>query len=295
MGRSKKFPDIGYPSSYVDNYRKNVSNIDIFCWEKETVIDQKASITSLFFIMEGRVEVCSGFVSRRKIKKGFFFLIPPEAQYSIRLPKDGKMIVFRLEEDVLLKYISKDAYEIYKKKDFKHEVCDVLTIHTDLNVNNLLKDYMSAIDRGLYSGDYSLCKTEELLILLKNGYSEELLAWLFQPVFKGRIIFKSIILQNRNKLFTVEEFAAVTHLNRNTFRLRFKEIFGMTPVEWIQRERATSIFRELTETEKPILSVMTDYGFSNFPNFVRFCRMHLKSPPGLVRKEQSISKKGKMT
>jgi AraC-like DNA-binding protein len=180
-------------------------------------------------------------------------------------------------------------------KRLQFENSEVYTLEIEQHIGHSLTDFMRVKDSGLSCIEYVRCKSEELLILLMNYYSSEDLACLFHPVFEGNVVFKSIILRNKNRLFTVEEFASATHLNRDTFRLRFKEIFGMTPTKWIQQERASSVFRELTNTEKPIDYIIEDYGFSNFPNFVRFCNTHFKKTPALIRKEQIMLNECKMT
>jgi len=137
---------------------------------------------------------------------------------------------------------------------------------------------------GLRWLNYQKTIIQELQILISAYYCDEELARLFHPVFKGDIIFKSIVLQNKNKLFTVEEFANAVHLNRNSFRNRFSEIFGINPSEWIISNRAEQVLNELKK-DKSIMNIVHDCGFSSYPNFVRFCRNFLHNTPASLRKQ----------
>jgi AraC-like DNA-binding protein len=128
------------------------------------------------------------------------------------------------------------------------------------------------------------CKTEELLILLRSYYPSKLLAQIFEPAFNSKIDFHEVVKKNRDKFFTVEEYAAATNLDRNTFRQKFKDTYGLNPTEWIKEERVKRVFQELMEANKSIADIVTEYKFSNFPNFIRFCNMHYKNTPGNIRK-----------
>jgi AraC-like DNA-binding protein len=266
------------------------SNIDILCFSKEVVVDKKVSTTSIFFILEGLVEVNSNLISNLIVEKNFFFVIPPEAKCTIRILENTKIVRFQPGEKLLVEYISKTAYKTessrYENRDF--------FLGINEHIVRLLADFIDVKKRGFSCERYIRCKSEELLILMINYYQGDKLTWLFHPVFEKKIIFKSIVLMNRNRLFSVDELAAATHLNRETFRQYFKALFGMTPARWIQKERSDSIYKELAETERSVHDIIRDYGFSNFSNFVRFCRMYLKKTPAEIRNEKNEQEKNQI-
>jgi AraC-like DNA-binding protein len=99
-----------------------------------------------------------------------------------------------------------------------------------------------------------------------------------------KVDFHEVIIKNKGKFFSVEEYAAATNLDRNTFRQKFKDIYGLNPTEWIKQERVKRVFQDLMEGNKPIADIITEYKFSNFPNFIRFCNTHYKNTPGNIRK-----------
>ena len=279
-------------SRHCESCRKNtISKIDILGFSRGTVLDKKVSTTSLFFVVEGKVEVTYDLISDLIIEKDFFFLIPPDARYFIRFLENSKIVLFQPGEEMLVEYISKMAYDLDKTESGQYENKEVFFLGIEKHINRLLVDFMEVKSKNFSCDRYISCKCEELLILMINYYPSEELTWLFHPVFEKKVIFKAIILLYKNKLFSVDELAATTHLSRETFRQYFKGIFGEIPSKWIQRERANAIHKELAETNRSIHDIINDYGFRNFSNFTRFCQMYLKNTPISIRNEKDESEK----
>jgi AraC-like DNA-binding protein len=263
-------------------------NIELLNLPTKETITKTAKNTALFFLLEGQIEVSYRTVVRQ-IEKGHFFLIPINESYGVRYTGHTKIMICSLEEKLLANHKRKAGllYDICNTKLPDLEDCELLSIKMNRYIQSILNDCLDVMDSSCLYARYTQCKTEEFLILLRSYYPNELLARLFQPAFNNKVDFELVVRKNRDKLFTVEEFAAVTHLNRNTFRQKFKEVYGITPTTWIKQERANLVLRELMEGKKPIADIVSDYKFSNFPNFIRFCNMHFKNTPGNIRKAMS--------
>ena len=260
-------------------------NIEFLSSQTKRTFNKKSESALLFFLLEGQLEVSYRAVVRQ-MEKGYFFLIPANESYSICCTGGTKMMVCSLEEKLLVRHKRKAGLlcDIYNTKLPDLEDCELLPVKTNRYIQSVLNDCLGVMNSGFLCTRYTECKTEELLILLRSYYPNELLARLFQPAFNSKVDFELAVKKNRDKLFTVEEFAAAAHLDRNTFRQKFKEMYGTTPTEWIKQERANLVLQELMEGKKPIADIVSDYKFSNFPNFIRFCNMHFKSTPGNIRK-----------
>ncbi|GHU79529.1 transcriptional regulator [Bacteroidia bacterium] len=260
-------------------------NIEFLNSQAKKTFNKNSESVSLFFLLEGEVEVSYRSVSRQ-VEKGHFFLIPANESYNIVCTGSMKMMVCSLEEKLLVRHKRKAGllYDICSMKLPGFEDCELLPVKTNRYIQSVLNDCLGVMNSGLLCTRYTQCKTEELLILLRSYYPNELLARLFQPAFNSKVDLELVVKKNRDKFFTVEEFAAATHLDRNTFRHKFKEMYGTTPTEWIKQERANLVLQELMEGKKPIANIVSDYKFSNFPNFIRFCNMHFNNTPGNIRK-----------
>ena len=260
--------------------------IEILDCIKGTTINRIAKNTVLCFVLEGGVNANCGFAEKRYIEAGYFFLIPPAAPYSFYFSQETKLYCCHLTEEILLCRKGKPELlsDVCEKLKLSDQDSDLFAVKTNSYIVKVLNNSTENINLGLRWLNYQRTIVQELQILISAYYCDEELARLFNPVFKGDIIFKSIILQNKNKLFTVEEFAAAVHLNRNSFRNRFSEIFGVNPSEWIINNRAEQVIDELKK-DKPIMNIVHDCGFSSYPNFVRFCRNFLHNTPAELRKK----------
>jgi AraC-like DNA-binding protein len=248
------------------------------------VIKKKSEETALFFLMDGQIEVSCGEITR-PVENGYFFLIPAHENYFIRSTEKAKLAVCYLEEKLLVRHKRKEGllYDIYNMK-IQIESYELPSIKINRYIQSLLDDCEGVMNSGFVCARYTQCKTEELLILLRSYYPNELLAHMFYPAFNGKIDFHQVIRANRDKFFTVEEYAAATNLDRNTFRQKFKETYGRNPTEWIKQERIKQVFQDLVEGNMSIADIVNHYRFSNFPNFIRFCNLHYKNTPGNIRK-----------
>ncbi|GHT55997.1 hypothetical protein FACS189446_7910 [Bacteroidia bacterium] len=248
-------------------------------------INKKTEHAALFFLLEGQAEVSYGQTTRL-VEKGYFFLIPANEKYVIQLIGNTKFLICHLEEKFLVQQKRNEGllHDIYNRKLPDDENWELHAVKINRYIQSLLEDCIGVINSGFLCTRYTQCKTEELLILLRSYYPNEVLARLFHPAFTGNVDFHETVKKNRDRFFTVEEFAAATNMDRNAFRQKFKDTYGKNPTEWLKQERVKRVFQELMEGNKSITDIVTDYKFSNFPNFIRFCNLHYKNTPGNIRK-----------
>jgi AraC-like DNA-binding protein len=285
MSSCKKSSDKKFFSLCNDCETKRESNIEFISYSAKKKLCKKSESSSLFFLLEGQIEV-----SYRKttclVENGYFYLIPANENYIVRLLGKVKLLIYHLDENLFVRHKRKESllYDICNMKLPNVENCELFTSKINRYIQPLLDDCIAVINSGFLCSRYTQCKTEELLILMRNYYPDELLARLFQPAFGSKIDFHEVIKKNRDKFFTVEEYAAATNLDKNAFCRKFKDTYGVNPTEWIKQERIKRVFQELIEGNKPIANIVNDYKFSNFSNFIRFCNIHYKNTPGNIRK-----------
>jgi len=70
------------------------------------------------------------------------------------------------------------------------------------------------------------------------------------------------------------------------FTRRFNTIFGQTPYEWMQKEKAKLIYGEICCTNKSLKEIADEYGFTDKANFNRFCKTFYERTPGDIRKNR---------
>jgi AraC-like DNA-binding protein len=275
--------------SYENNEISENQLIDVVDYKMGMTINRIAKDAMLFFVLEGVIGASCGFAENHLIEADSFFLIPPRAPYSFFSKTKTKLYCCHLTEEILLCRKGKPELlsEICEKLKLIDQDSDLFTVKTKPHIVKVLENSITNINLGLRWLNYQRIIIQELQILISAHYCDEELARLFYPILKGDIVFKSIVLQNKNKLFTVEEFAAAVHLNRNSFRNRFTDIFGINPSEWIIGNRAEQVVSEL-KGDKPIMSIVHDCGFSSYSNFVRFCKNFLHNTPAVLRKQYKV-------
>jgi AraC-like DNA-binding protein len=251
---------------------------------KKTLVGKYDSI-SLFFLMEESITV-SCRETTHTVEKDHFFLIPGNEDYTILSGGQAKLMVFHLEEKLFMSHKREKGllFDIRNIKLSTTENNELFAIQTNPYIQALLNDCAAVMSNDFICPQYTHCKTEELLILLRSYYPDQILARLFHTVFSIKIDFHEAVMKHKNKFFSVEEYAAAMNMDRNAFRHKFKDIYGLNPVEWILQERVKRVFQDLMEGDKSISEIITEYKFSNFPNFIRFCNMHYKNTPGNIRK-----------
>jgi AraC-like DNA-binding protein len=258
---------------------------------KGMAFEKKTVSVALVFVLKGKVEITSGFAVNRLVAANRFFLLPPEVDFTIRYSEDSELMIFNLMDEILFceRYRSGSFHEIYKDNPVEYSDCDIFSIEMNEKISQLIDDVLFLLKKDFYCPYYIKCKSTELLILIGLYYPKEALAKLYQPILKGNSIFKSLMMQYRNKIFTVKEFADIVHLNRDTFRRRFKEVFGIGPSKWIQKQRIDMILEELNK-DQPIIAVMDKCGFSFHSDFTRFCKKHLDLTPVMIKKKIKMQK-----
>ena len=131
----------------------------------------------------------------------------------------------------------------------------------------------------LINEDLLILKIKELLLLLyQTNYPsiKGLLKSLFTPV---ELNFKSIINAHLFDDLSPRDFAALTNTSLSTFKRKFKEIFGASPVKYIQDKRLEKATELLKATHIQITDICYDCGFKSLSSFTRaFTKKYSKSP-----------------
>ena len=95
---------------------------------------------------------------------------------------------------------------------------------------------------------------------------------------------KSMILENLQGTVSVAELALACNLSRGYFIHAFRETTGMTPYQWLLRERINRARALLQETDSPLSDVAIACGFSDQSHFTRVFSTLVGTTPGTWRR-----------
>lgn len=95
--------------------------------------------------------------------------------------------------------------------------------------------------------------------------------------------FRDKVMVAFSSIKTVKELAEKCGCAVNTFELRFKEEFGLTPHKWIMEQKAKRAVTLLIHTNLSLKEIASDCGFESNSYFWDFCRRNLKATPTQIR------------
>ncbi|PHR94542.1 MAG: AraC family transcriptional regulator [Blastopirellula sp.] len=97
------------------------------------------------------------------------------------------------------------------------------------------------------------------------------------------------IFQNYHQQILVEQLAAIVELSVRQFERRFKKLFSMTPMSYINRYRVRAACIALWKTGDSISRVAINSGFYDHSHFVKHFRQVMGMTPSQYRKTQQGS------
>lgn len=87
------------------------------------------------------------------------------------------------------------------------------------------------------------------------------------------------------------QMAKAAHMSPRSFQRHFKAVVGMSPLQYLQRDRIANCCRLLCETNAPIQSIAADCGMPEPAYLCRLFRRMTGTTPGAFRKHSSICQK----
>lgn len=124
-----------------------------------------------------------------------------------------------------------------------------------------------------------MLQTESRNLLLKNYRNH---------VTKNGIAAAVHFIQNNlNKSITVQEISEVACMSKASFYRYFKNEFGMSPVEYINKERVKKAAKLLCKPGNNVTDVSYELGFSSLSHFIKLFKDHTGITPKQYQLRQS--------
>jgi len=166
----------------------------------------------------------------------------------------------------------------------KHPIGDGTSVFQKIEKNSILKSYIEGLmvyfnNPSLFNTDVAKLKLKELISLLYSLNSHgirEILSDLFNPY---QINFKKVISNNLFNNLSLTDLATLLHLSESTFKRKFKEIYDVSPGQYIQQKRLEKAAQLLTTSTKRITEICYECGFSDPSNFSKAFSKHYQKTP----------------
>jgi AraC-like DNA-binding protein len=211
-----------------------------------------------------------------------FFFIPQLAEFAIQTLSEAHLYVFSFDS----------LNEIYNKRDFRVNILSEVQkafVFKALPFHPILKNYLQLISyyflKGINPPQMDKLKFKELFLLFKFLYNKEELNNLFYPLLSKSLDFKHQVIQYSSDTTNVNELANKIGMGRTNFDRKFKIEFGISPLQWLLKEKAKHVYFSLSEPESTLSDIMQKYNFNSPTHLNRFCKQQFGLTPSELRKK----------
>jgi AraC-like DNA-binding protein len=257
---------------------------------KDEKIRRIKSECNLVFVVQGELEFDYASHPTQTAIDNNFFVVPRKIRYNMRFLQPTVLLFFSLNSGI-------DFCCRLRKQIFNTDVRTVYMHSIVLPANSLLLEHIKLI--GTAIATEFLCtkffqsQIESILNAICAFYPSDMVLQFFSPLvnFSFRDIavdlFKSTVLQAQDKVFSVQQLAALTNLNVVSFRRQFERIFKMKPLLWITENRKRLIYEELKINAKTLEEIAFMVDISRPNELHRFCKIHFGQTVKDIRKSST--------
>ncbi len=236
----------------------------------------------LFFLLEGRGELCMEGSGVQPIHPREFILLPQLSRMSYKAKATSRIVLFSF------KYIPTVfdkpflASLFAEANDYRHRFNPLPFCEALDNFIILLTQY---VKDGISLSDICEMKVQELFSLFRYYYTRKDLIELFYPLICNTDEFRRKVMENYRKVSGAGELMAACGLKRTSFERKFKQEFGMSAHQWILKKKAEVVRESLADPDLTIEEVRLRHNFNSATHFVRFCRQQFNDTPSEFRKK----------
>jgi AraC-like DNA-binding protein len=137
---------------------------------------------------------------------------------------------------------------------------------------------------GFRCRNYLQMAVSSLLYTLHAYHSRREVIRFFASVLSPDMQFSEFVRLNWEHYQNIDEMARALGMRRSQFSARFRSVFGTTPREWMQRQKAQAIYRDICSSGKPLKEIAINFGFTDRSNFHRYCVANYGTGPGEIRR-----------
>lgn len=84
---------------------------------------------------------------------------------------------------------------------------------------------------------------------------------------------------------TVTDLAQMIGYGVNSFRMKFKKVFGIPAYEWLMQEKSKRLLVAIANSEDDFKNIIDEFDFSSHSHFYKFCKARFGYSPTELRKK----------
>lgn len=226
----------------------------------------------IIFFLKGRA-----FSGNKKYNTGDIAFFPSSYDFTVKfiLPGDILSISFDNTPDVF-----KEIQKLLVVSDMSPSEDNLGYLKIKYPVNLYAMLTVRYIEDKVLNESLAFFKLAELFTIFNKYYDEREIRDLFLPIVSSSPEFKLLVYSKFNFKFNVDELANACNMGKRTFERKFKDAFnGLTPYDWMQRQRKRKIYYKLSLPGSSVKDVMAENNFYDSSHFNKFCRKHFNMSP----------------
>lgn len=244
---------------------------------------ERAQGHTILGICGGRVELGCGDMSPLVVQPGALAFLPRHMEYTLEAVEGGTVAVCVCHGQVPI-----DMERVFgaagsgKGQQWRWKP----VIGPEPALAGCLEG-MARAEALLGSEEFCELKARELVLtaLLTRGEGE-MARWM-APLMMARDNFVAFVWANHDRAKGVEHLAELAGMGLSTFKRRFSQTFGESVYQWMMKQKALSVEREIYNGRHDIQELMSRFGFLSHVQFNRFCHKYLGGAPSVLLKHNN--------
>lgn len=254
------------------------SIVELKAFGSASVYRAEVHAQEIIFLLKGSLHLTEERKEQDcRLGEGQFVFMPSGSVLTLRLATGSELMVVRMTAEVPECHI----FRVNKISE-KSKYTGIYPLTANERMRGFVDGLLSAMRDGLKCSIYLGLEVSRMLFMLHAYYPHEECMRFFAPIASPDVKFSEFVRQNHVKYRTVGELALALKLSPEQFASRFRKVFGEAPREWLQREKAQTIYRDICRSDKPLKEIALEYDFHQ-SNFIRYCRKKFGASPGVIR------------
>ena len=266
-------------------YSRNDPRIEVIELKEGNDLQISPEYNEIIFVIKGMLTISNKRVQDKKIKTGESILVPLQTPCVVTAIKNVSVLVIKL--DFNINFCDRLPLErlLELRGKLKKNVHNIGVLPSNQRLTDFVHTMQEYVNDGLKCSFFYDVKIREFLFLLKVYYDTPVLFDFFKPIYSTDFIFSNSIYKNLDKVRTVKELTSMLNYSLSGFEKKFKRVFGTSPYQWMQEQKAKKIYHEIHCSKKTFTEIAFEHGFSSPAHFNVFCKIFFEKTPGDLRKE----------
>ncbi|MDR1344443.1 MAG: AraC family transcriptional regulator [Tannerellaceae bacterium] len=236
-------------------------------------------LNHVIFLLEGEMNISYNEFRNHLCNAGEMIFIPENAVTAIESFTEVRYLLLSFNNQIVLN--EEFGWDELRGLDGDRDV-----FHK-LDLRGLMPDMIGSVisyrEHGIEYSYLDEMKEKEAFLLMKYIYSKQEMARFLKPLLTQDMDFKACVIRNYDSTRNVGELAGACNLSVRAFIRKFKTQFNDSPYQWILKQKAGQIKILLADMNKPMQSIVKEYGFSSPAHFTTYCKKQFGMTPSMYR------------